>query len=334
MRAEHVFLTRPRLIDLVNYPRHGMAMTLIAADPADRIAAIRRFNRFYTHRIGALREGLSQSRFSLTEARVLYELAHRPDQSATEIGATLDLDAGYLSRILQRFERDGLLCRAQSDTDRRQNSLTLTEAGRVAFAPLDQVANAEVAALLAALPASAQADLVASMGRIESLLGDQAQRSWSLRQPLPGDIGWMVERHGALYAAEYGFDARFEALVAHVAADYLNRNDPVRERCWIAQQDGVRLGSVFVMRKSDEIAKLRLLIVEPAARGLGIGKHLVAECIGFARAAGYREIVLWTNDVLAAARGIYRAAGFRLIASAPHSDFGPPMVGEDWQLML
>jgi DNA-binding MarR family transcriptional regulator/predicted GNAT family acetyltransferase len=309
-------------------------MNLVAPDHSDRVAAVRRFNRFYTRRIGALREGLSQSRFSLTEARVLYELAHHTNPTATEIGATLELDAGYLSRILQRFERDGLLCRTQLDTDRRQNSLTLTEAGRAAYAPLDNAARAEVAALLEGMPTPAQADLVASMGRIESLLGEREWPPWSLRQPLPGDIGWVVERHGALYAAEYGFDARFEALVARVAGVYLDQNDPVRERCWIAEQDGVRLGSVFVMRKSDEIAKLRLLIVEPVARGMGIGKRLVAECIAFARAAGYREMTLWTNDILLAARGIYQVAGFRLVASQPHASFGPPMVGEDWDLTL
>jgi DNA-binding MarR family transcriptional regulator/GNAT superfamily N-acetyltransferase len=305
-------------------------------DPAssDRIAAFRRFNRFYTRRIGALREGLSQSRFSLTEARVLYELVNRRDPTASEIGSALELDPGYLSRILQRFERDGLLVRAQSDTDRRQQCLTLTQAGRDAFAPLDTAARAEVAALLAGLPDPAQEELVASMGRISVLLGEPDRRPWSHRPPQPGDIGWVVARHGALYAEEYNFDHRFEALVAHVAGDFLTQNDPRRERCWIAERDGVRLGSVFLVRKTDDVAKLRLLLVEPAARGLGIGKRLVAECIDFARAAGYREMTLWTNDILLAARGIYKAAGFRLVASVPHSDFGPPMVGEDWQLTL
>jgi DNA-binding MarR family transcriptional regulator/GNAT superfamily N-acetyltransferase len=309
-------------------------MQPLSPDLAHRIAAVRRFSRFYTSRIGALQEGLSQSRFSLTQARVLYELAHRAAPTASEIGAVLDLDAGYLSRLLQGFEREGLLTRTQSDADRRQSSLTLTEAGHAAFAPLDTAARAEMAVLLGALPEPAQADLVASMGRIETLLAERPSTPWTLRAPLPGDIGWVVERHGALYSAEYNFNARFEALVARVAGEFLYDNDPARERCWIAERDGVRLGSVFLVRKSDDIAKLRLLIVEPSARGLGIGKRLVAECIGFARAAGYRGITLWTNDILLAARGIYRGAGFRLVASHPHSDFGPAMVGEDWELAL
>jgi DNA-binding MarR family transcriptional regulator/GNAT superfamily N-acetyltransferase len=299
-----------------------------------RIAAIRRFNRFYTRRIGVLRPGLSHSRFSLTEARVLYELAHRQAPTAGAIGADLELDAGYLSRILQRFRRDGLLARTPRQEDRRQLVLTLTDPGLAAFTALDQAARQETAALLGRLPEPAQAELVGSMQRIETLLDGRDRTGWTLRPPRPGDIGWVVERHGALYAQEYGFDERFEALVARVAGDYLAQHDPARERCWIAEQDGVRLGSVFLMRQSDERAKLRLLIVEPAARGLGIGKGLTAACIDFARTAGYQCITLWTNDILLAARGIYRAAGFRLVASQPHSDFGPPMVGEDWELTL
>jgi DNA-binding MarR family transcriptional regulator/N-acetylglutamate synthase-like GNAT family acetyltransferase len=302
--------------------------------PLDRIAAVRRFSRFYTRRIGALREGLSQSRFSLTAARVLYELANRACPTAREIGAALDLDAGYLSRILQGFEREGLLTRAPTKSDRRQNVLALTDAGRAAFVPLDRAAREEVAALLTRLPDFGQADLVAAMTRIELLLGETASSAWSLRPPSAGDIGWVVERHGALYAAEYGFDARFEALVARVAAEFLAQNDPARERCWIVMRGGVRVGSIFVVRKSDETAKLRLLLVEPEARGLGIGKALVAACIDFARAAGYRSMTLWTNDVLVAARGIYQAAGFKLVSSTPHRDFGPAIVGEDWELMI
>jgi DNA-binding MarR family transcriptional regulator/N-acetylglutamate synthase-like GNAT family acetyltransferase len=320
-----------RMIDSVKYLCQHVAMQSI---PSGRIAAIRRFNRQYTRRIGALREGLSRSRFSLTEARVLFELASRITPTASDIGAELDLDAGYLSRILGRFERDGLLTRTPSETDRRQNVMTLTEAGRAAFVPLDQAAQEEIAALLISLPDPAQQELVASMGRIEALLGGGPPQRWSVRAPLPGDIGWVVQRHGALYAAEYGFDARFEALVARVAGEFLAQNDPAQERCWIAERDDVRLGSVFLVRSSEEVAKLRLLIVEPAARGLGIGKRLVAECIDFARLAGYRTITLWTNDILLAARGIYQAAGFRLVSSTPHQMFGPPMVGEDWVLTL
>jgi DNA-binding MarR family transcriptional regulator/GNAT superfamily N-acetyltransferase len=311
-------------------------MVDIAANSAlqNRVAAVRRFSRFYTRTIGVLQEGLLHSPFSLTEARVLYELAQRAGVTATELGRELDLDGGYLSRILQRFERDGLLARVSSETDRRQSLLSLTGAGRDAFAPLDARSRDEVGTRLATLPEPAQVSLIASMGRIETLLGERRTAPWLLRQHRPGDIGWVVARHGALYAAEYGFDARFEALVAQVAGEFLAAHDPARERCWIAEHDGINVGSVFLVRKSDEVAKLRLLIVEPAARGLGIGRRLVAECIGFARDSGYRGITLWTNDVLTAARNIYQQAGFRLVASAPHRDFGTPIVGEDWELSL
>jgi DNA-binding MarR family transcriptional regulator/N-acetylglutamate synthase-like GNAT family acetyltransferase len=301
---------------------------------SDRVAAVRRFSRFYTRTIGALQEGLLQSRFSLTEARVLYELAQKPAVTATELTGGLELDGGYLSRILQRFEQDGLLARTASETDRRQNLLSLTEAGHNAFAPMDARSRQEVGSLLAGLPEPAQAALVDAMERIETLLGAPRVAPWLLRQHRPGDIGWVVSRHGALYAKEYGFDGRFEALVATVAGDFLARHDPARERCWIAEYNGMNVGSVFLVRKSDEVAKLRLLIVEPTARGLGICRRLVAECVGFARDAGYRSVTLWTNDVLAAAREIYRKAGFRLVASVPHQDFGPAMMGEDWELSL
>jgi DNA-binding MarR family transcriptional regulator/N-acetylglutamate synthase-like GNAT family acetyltransferase len=307
-----------------------------ATEPAlaHRVAAVRRFSRFYTRAIGALQEGLLQSRFSLAEARVLYELAQRANVTATELGRDLELDSGYLSRIVQRLERDGLIARTPSDIDRRQSLLSLTESGRDAFAPLDARSREEVGSLLAAMSEPAQASLVAAMGRIETLLGARPATPWLLRQHRPGDIGWVVARHGVLYAEEYGLDARFEALVAQVAGEFLAKHDPARERCWIAERDGVNIGSVFLVRKSDEVAKLRLLIVEPVARGLGIGRRLVEECIGFARDVGYRSITLWTNDVLIAARNIYLHAGFQLIASAPHRDFGPPMVGEDWELPL
>jgi DNA-binding MarR family transcriptional regulator/GNAT superfamily N-acetyltransferase len=304
---------------------------------AHRVAAVRRFNRFYTRTIGVLQEGLLQSSFSLAEARVLYELAERPGTTATGLGRELGLDSGYLSRILQRFERDGLITRAPSEADRRQSALSLTNAGREAFAPLDASSRDEIGTLLGALPEPAQAALVAAMGRIESLLGSPnsaATEPWLLRQHRPGDIGWVVARHGALYAEEYNFDQRFEALVAKVAGAFLASHDPACERCWIAERNGVNIGSVFMVRESDDIARLRLLVVEPAARGLGIGKRLVAECIGFARTAGYRRVTLWTNDVLTAARAIYQQAGFRLASSAPHREFGPPMVGEDWDLEL
>ena len=300
----------------------------------DRIAAVRRFSRHYTRVIGALQEGLLQSAFSLTEARVLYELAHQPGLTATTLGRELGIDAGYLSRILAGFTDRGLLERRADVADRRQSTLRLTAAGKAAFAPLDARSHTDVAALLAPLPEPAQRELVGAMARIETLLGGVARSVWRLRGPRAGDTGWVVERHGALYAAEYGFDARFEALVAKVAGAFLAQNDPTRERCWIAECDEVRLGSVFLVRADDETARLRLLLVEPAARGLGIGRQLVGECIGFARTAGYKRITLWTNDVLVAARGIYQAAGFRLISSEPHNMFGPSIVGEDWALVL
>jgi DNA-binding MarR family transcriptional regulator/N-acetylglutamate synthase-like GNAT family acetyltransferase len=299
-----------------------------------RTEAVRAFNRFYTRRIGVVREGYLQSRFSLTEARVLYELANTDGLTATQIGAALDLDAGYLSRMLRSFEQDGLLTRGPSDTDKRQTILALAASGRAAFAPLNQRSRQEIGAMLARLPEPAQEAVVGSMQTIAQLLSDGAASAWTMRHLAPGDIGWVIERHGALYAAEYGFDHRFEALVAQVAGDFLKQHDPTRERAWIVHRDGVRLGSVFLVRKTDDIGKLRLLLVEPSARGLGIGKRLVEDCIEFARLAGYRRLTLWTNDILLAARNIYRAAGFRLVSSEPHSDFGPPMVGEEWQLEL
>ena len=286
-------------------------MTSPAAVPAleQRIAAMRRFSRFYTGIIGALEEGLLHSDFSLTEARVLYELANRDGATASALGRELGLDAGYLSRIVQRFAQDGLLARAVSEADRRQSVLALTDAGHAAFAPLDTCSRDEVGAMLARLPEPAQEAVVDAMARIETLLRAASPASWRLRAPEPGDIGWVVSRHGALYAEEYGFDARFEALVAQVAGAFLASHDPVRERCWIAERDGVKLGSVFLVRAGDDLAKLRLLLVEPGDRGRGIGKRLVADCIAFARAAGYRRVTLWTNDVLVAARAIYQAAG-------------------------
>ena len=309
-------------------------MTDAPASIQERIGAFRRFSRFYTAVIGALQEGLLQSRFSLVEARVLFELASRAAATATTIGRDLTLDPGYLSRILRRLMEQGLVARDPAQDDRRQYLLALTDAGHAAFAPLDARARREAGGMLRRLPEPAQAEVIAAMGRIETLLGGVPPAPWRFRDPGPGDIGWVVARHGALYAEEYGFDSRFEALVARVAGAFLAQHDPDRERCWIVERDGVNLGSIFLVRASDEEAKLRLLLVEPTARGLGIGKALVAECIGFARAVGYRRITLWTNDVLVAARDLYHVAGFRLVATEPHSMFGPSIVGEDWELTL
>ena len=312
-----------------------VAKQRLLPDPAlpARIAAVRRFNRFYTRRIGVLQEGLLKSPFSLTEARVLYELAHREDATASVLARDLGLDAGYLSRLLKGFEERGLIKRAASPLDARQSLLTLTALGRAAFAPLDHRSQDEIGAMLRTLPAPAQKRLVEDMAEIETLLGERPAPSvpYILRPHRPGDLGWIVHRHGALYAGEYGWDDSFEALVAEIAAKFLRDFDARRERCWIAEREGEILGSVMVVRQSDEVAKLRLLLVEPAARGLGIGRRLVEECLSFARHAGYSRMTLWTNDVLHAARHIYEQAGFELTAREPHHAFGKDLVSETWE---
>lgn len=302
----------------------------------ERTHAVRRFSRFYTRRLGVLGEGLLDSSFSLTEARVLYELAHRDRPTATALGRDLGLDPGYLSRILRRFEEAGLLERARSEADARQSHLVLTPAGRAAFAPLDKASREQVGALLSRLTDADQRRLTDAMATIESLLGEvEAPKApYTLRPHRPGDMGWIVHRHGALYAQEYGWGDTFEALVAEIAATFIKDFDPKRERCWIAEWDGEIVGSVLLVKQSDEVAKLRLLFVEPKARGLGIGRRFVEECIRFARDAGYRRITLWTNDVLHAARKIYADAGFRLVQTEPHRSFGHDLVGENWELEL
>jgi DNA-binding MarR family transcriptional regulator/ribosomal protein S18 acetylase RimI-like enzyme len=305
-------------------------------DHDPRIAAVRRFNRFYTHRIGALNEGLLQSRFSLAEVRVLYELAHRTDATAAELGRDLAMDGGYLSRLLRGLARRGLVGRRASRTDGRRRQLRLTEAGRRAFQRLDTRASEEIRALLAPLATGDQRRLLGAMETVEAILraAPRERSPYLLRPPRPGELGWVVARHGALYAAEYGWDERFEGLVAGVVADFVRGFDPRRERCWIAERDGEPVGSVFLARGSDAVARLRLLLVEPSARGLGIGKRLVEECIRFAREVGYRRVSLWTNSVLVAARHIYEAAGFRLTQEEPHQLFGSGLVGQTWDLEL
>ena len=309
---------------------------MLGTDIDRRVAAVRRFNRFYTQRIGVLQDGLLSSSFSLTEARVLYELAHREQPTASELGKDLGLDAGYLSRVLRGFERRGLIERRPSKADGRQNLLSLTDAGRAAFAPLDERSHSEIGAMLRPLPAPGQRRLIEAMGAIERLLGAPPEPAapYLLRPHRPGDLGWIVHRHGVLYAQEYGFDERFEALVAKVAAQFLQSFDARRERCWIAERAGEIVGSVLLVRASDEVAKLRLLLVEPEARGLGIGARLVEECERFARQAGYQKITLWTNSVLDAARRIYEKAGYRLVREEPHHSFGQDLVGETWELDL
>jgi DNA-binding MarR family transcriptional regulator/N-acetylglutamate synthase-like GNAT family acetyltransferase len=301
-----------------------------------RVAAVRGFNRFYTQKIGVLNEGLLKSRFSLTEGRVLYELAHRERPTATELCGDLGLDAGYLSRILRRFEQDGLVTRTTSRDDGRQSLLALTAKGRAAFAPLDARSRQEIGAMMNGLGEPDQARVAAAMATIGRLLGARPQNDapYLLRPHQPGDMGWVVHRHGALYAQEYGFDERFEALVAEVVAKFIARFDPRKERCWIAERDGAIIGSVFLVKKSKTVARLRLLLVEPSARGLGLGARLVEECLRFGRQAGYRKITLWTNDILHAARHIYVKAGFRKVASERHHSFGHDLVGETWELTL
>jgi len=301
-----------------------------------RIAAVRRFTRFYTRRIGVLREGLHDSPFSLTAARVLYELANRDAPTAGELARDLDLDPGYLSRILRTFAQRGLIGRRRSKQDGRQTHLSLTAARRKAFAPLDRGSHDEVAALLAPLADGAQARLVDAMHGVEELLDGRATEipAYVLRPHRAGDMGWVVSRHGALYAQEYGWNLEFEALVAEIVAAFIRNFDAKRERCWIAEIAGEPVGSVFLVKQTDAIGKLRLLLVEPRGRGLGIGARLVDECIALARAAGYRTLTLWTNDVLVAARRIYEKAGFRLMQEQKHHSFGHDLVGQNWDLVL
>jgi DNA-binding MarR family transcriptional regulator/GNAT superfamily N-acetyltransferase len=309
---------------------------MVEVAEAHRVAAVRRFNRFYTKRIGVLHEGLLHSPFPLTEARVLYELAAREGVTATELCRELGLDAGYLSRILRRFGERGLVRRTPSQADGRQHHLWLTERGRAAFVPLDQASRAEVGGMLAALSESQQRGLLDAMVTLERLLGGGplSETPYILRRHRPGDMGWVVHRHGLLYAQEYGWDERFEALVAGIVAQFIEHQDPLRERCWIAEQGAESLGSVFLVEESERVAKLRLLLVEPRARGLGIGTRLVQECEAFAREAGYRTIRLWTNSVLHAARRLYERAGYRLVHEEPHHSFGHDLVGETWELQL
>ena len=301
------------------------------------VAAVRRFNRFYTRRIGVLNDGLLESPFSLTEVRILFELAHSPGVTATALRDELNLDPGYLSRLLRRLEHRGLVARTSSASDGRVAHLALTETGRNEFRSLDERADAEVRALISALSAAQQRRLLSALRAIEELLAGppHAQREpYLLRSHQPGDMGWVVHRHGVVYAEEYGWDERFEALVAQVVASFIQRFDSRRERCWIAERDGEIVGSVFLVQKSKTVAQLRLLLVEPSARGLGIGGRLVDECIRFARQRGYRKMTLWTNHVLHAARRIYQRAGFQLVSEKPHDMFGSGLIGQTWELTL
>ena len=304
-------------------------------DPlATEIDAVRRFNRAYTRRIGLLNRGLLESEFSLVEARILYELANRESSTAAELAAFLTLDPGYLSRLLSGLTKRGCLSRAPSEQDRRAVALGLTTAGRDAFAELDRRSKAEVAEMLGGLSTARRRDLIGAMAIVERLLDGANVPEIHIRTHEPGDLGWIVARHGAVYARDYGFDAGFEALVAEIAAAFLKTFDPARERCWIAELDGRRVGSVMLVKQSHEIAKLRLLLVEAEARGLGLGRQLVETCLAFAKATGCREVTLWTNSILDEARGLYESLGFTLVKEMPHHSFGRDLIGQDWSLRL
>jgi DNA-binding MarR family transcriptional regulator/GNAT superfamily N-acetyltransferase len=301
-----------------------------------RVEAIRRFNRLFTRRIGVLREGLLHSSYSLTEARVLFELANREELSASELVRELGLDPGYMSRTLGGLERQGLVEKVRSETDGRRRILSLTAEGEEAFKVLDRRSREEVSEMLGGLSEEEQRRLLEAMRTIEGIFekGLKFSEPFVLRPHEPGDMGWVVHRHGVLYAGEYGWDERFEALVARIVADFIDGFDPKKERCWIAEMGGERVGCVFVVKVSDTVAKLRLLLVEPEARGVGLGSRLVQECIRFARNRGYEKLTLWTNSVLDAARHIYEEHGFVLVEEEEHHSFGHDLVGQNWELAL
>lgn len=297
---------------------------------------MRRFNRFYTQQIGVVPERYLGSSLSLAEVRILFELADRGESTASELARELELDAGYLSRLLLHFRKRGWIVRSRSESDSRQRIIRMTQKGRATFVPLDRQADQQVGSLLERLPESAQNRLIEHMTSIEALLAAARPPSapYLLRSPRPGDLGWVVQSHGALYAQEYAWDEHFEALVAEIVARFVRRHDPKRQRCWVAERDGRNVGCVFCAKKSTSVAQLRLLLVEPESRGMGIGARLVTECVHFAKAAGYRKLVLWTNDVLHAARQIYEKAGFRLVRQETHHSFGHKLVGQFWELTL
>lgn len=300
-----------------------------------RVPAVRRFNRFYTRVLGLLREGLLQTPFLLSEARLIFELGQRDEIELSELRDGLDLDAGYISRILGRLETQRLVERTRSDIDARRQVVRLTGDGRAAFRLLDERSSDEIRGLLSSLSEDQQRRLVRAMHEIEDVLGSsESLQAVVLHPPRSGDYGWIVERHGATYAAEFGWDQSFEALVARIVADFVDHHDPQREAAWIAELNGERVGCVFCMKKTDDVAQLRILLVEPTARGLGVGSRLVDECVRFARRAGYRRMMLWTNDVLQDARRIYERAGFQLVDEGSHHSFGHELVGQDWELEL
>jgi DNA-binding MarR family transcriptional regulator/GNAT superfamily N-acetyltransferase len=301
----------------------------------EQVSAVRAFNRFYTNVIGLLDEGLLRTPYSLTQARVIFELAQRDRTELAELRRTLDIDAGYLTRILARFEGDGIATRERSTADARRQVIRLTDRGRGTFKLLDERSGEEIGALLAPLSHQETERLTGAMATIQEILDDSARpEPFVLRVPGPGDLGWVVHRHGVLYAKEYGWDESFEALVVRIVADYAEHRDPKRETAWIAEVGGEPVGCVFCTKKEEEVAQLRLLLVEPRARGMGIGTRLVQKCLRFARQAGYKRVVLWTNDVLEDARRIYERAGFELVEEGPHRSFGHHLVEQTWSRAL
>ncbi|NVJ69743.1 MAG: bifunctional helix-turn-helix transcriptional regulator/GNAT family N-acetyltransferase [Alphaproteobacteria bacterium] len=306
------------------------------ADITSQILAIRHFNRFYTRHFGLLQKRLLDSPYSLVEARVLYDLANHAPLTAKEIAIDLMLDAGYLSRILKRFETEGLLTRERCTEDGRSQQLGLTPKGMGEAQRMADLANAEVQEMIQHLGDDARNMVIKSMQTVEATLkGYTPQKGTAvIRSHRPGDIGWVISAHGKMYAEEYGFNEKFEALVARIATDFINDYDPTVEHCWIAELDGKNVGSIFLVREDDKVARLRLLLLLPQARGLGLGAKLVDECIRFARQAGYETVDLWTNAALKAAGHIYQSAGFKLVSEDTHSDFGPPQVGQNWRLKL
>lgn len=295
----------------------------------NRIEGVRRFNRFYTRQIGVLHEHLLGGEFSLTEGRILYELAHRPALSTSTLCRELGLNAGYLSRVVTGFEKKGLIEKTRSSADARVFELNLTEKGRSAFEPLEEASRRDVASMLGRLSKPEQCQMVEAMDQIQSLL-EESEPSYLLRDPRPGDMGWIIHRQAVLYTQEYGWNVEFEAFVAELVAKYMREFDPKSERCWIAEKDRKVVGSVFVVRHDDVTAKLRMLYVEPSARGLGIGRRLVDECLNFARLVGYKKMVLWTDSLLTSARRIYEKAGFQLTEEEPHCSYGMDLVGQTW----
>ena len=314
-------------------------MPLQAILPADNdpVQTIRRFNRFYTRQIGVLQEHLLDSQFSLTEVRVLYEIAHRKNATAKDLCQDLGLDRGYVSRMLQNFEKHAWIKTTPSAEDRRRQFLSLTTKGHNVFDPLENRSSDEIAAMLARLSPAQRQKFLAAIRDVESVLtpAQPFDAPFVVRQPRTGDMGWVVQRHGELYWQEYHYDERFEALVAEIVAEFIQNLDSARERCWIAEKEGERVGCIFLVKKSPTVAKLRLLLVEPSTRGLGIGKRLVNDCVEFAKAAGYKKILLWTQSELAAARGIYQSAGFQLRAEESHDSWSRKnLVAETWELSL